>query len=427
MKLSKAGKIDVILVSGDNKATAVHFAIKAGILLKPNAEDPTICMTGEEFRSKVGKLKFNKVKNEYELEDQSVFNSFILKNKVKVIARATPEDKQLLSVGFTKQGKTVAVTGEGINDIKALTSAAVGFSMNSGVSATKNASKMILAQDNIMSIINAILWGRNIYSNVRKFIQFQLTVNFTTLVMMFISAFSSGTPAFSTIQLLWINMIMDMLAAIALAAERPQLSIINNPSVKNHEKLITKTMWKQIIGMSGYITLVMAIMFFFIDNMWDLPYSYNDSFLDSDDNPTNKNIVFTLLFNTFIYLHMFNQINCRKIQNDQFNVFSHILNNCYFLVTFSSIVVFQYFFVNWGGKLTRCAELKGEQHAFCVLIGSTSLIASFALKLLPTSLTDNIPAIIDERKANSNNFIIRFYKTQTEAKVFNKAAKVLPE
>ena len=105
--------------------------------------------------------------------------------------------------------------------------------MGSGVAAAKNVSKMILVQDNIMSIINAVLWGRNIYSNVRKFIQFQLTVNFSTLVVAFICALTKGVPAFSVVQLLWINMIMDMLAALALAAERPQTSQIKNPPVKS--------------------------------------------------------------------------------------------------------------------------------------------------------------------------------------------------
>ena len=125
-------------------------------------------------------------------------------------------------------GKVVAVTGEGINDVPALKAADVGFSMGSGVDAAKNSAKMILCEDNIMSIINAVLWGRNIYANVRKFIQFQLTVNFSALLITFISCILEGEPIFSVVQLLWLNIIMDILAAIALGAERPSKESITN-------------------------------------------------------------------------------------------------------------------------------------------------------------------------------------------------------
>jgi P-type Ca2+ transporter type 2C len=127
-----------------------------------------------------------------------------------------------------KLGKVVAVTGEGINDVPALKAADVGFSMGSGVDAAKNSAKMILCEDNIMSIINAVLWGRNIYANVRKFIQFQLTVNFSALLITFISCILEGVPIFSVVQLLWLNIIMDILAAIALGAERPSKESITN-------------------------------------------------------------------------------------------------------------------------------------------------------------------------------------------------------
>ena len=140
--------------------------------------------------------------------------------------------------------------------------------MGSGVSAAKNSAKMILAEDNVMSIINAVLWGRNIYSNVRKFIQFQLTVNFSTLFIVFFYNLINEQPMFSVVQLLWINMVMDILAALALAAERPQGSIIKNAPVKDTDSIITVTMLRQIYGMTAYISFTMIMNIFFIDNFY---------------------------------------------------------------------------------------------------------------------------------------------------------------
>jgi magnesium-transporting ATPase (P-type) len=260
--------------------------------------------------------------------------------------------------GLKEMGRTVAGTGEGINDVKGLDCADVGFAMGSGVSAVKNVSKMILVDDNLMSIINAVLWGRNIYSNVRKFIQFQLTVNLSALVILFIIALASGLQAFSVVQLLWLNMIMDLLAALALAAERPQLSIIENPPVRSNDQMITLTMWRQILGMTAYITLVMIFMFFFLDDIQDLQFdSFSPIWYDQNDNPTAQNKYFTMLFNIFVYLHLFNEINCRKVSNDQYNVFDHLFSNFYFLGVFITTIAVQYFLVQYGGRMVRCSEL----------------------------------------------------------------------
>lgn len=187
-------------------------------------------MSGDEFRKMAGGFRTDRSGHSY-LEDPTAFKNLIKKRNIRVIARAKPEDKQLLAVGLKEMKMTVALTGEGINDLKGLQISDVGFSMGSGVSAAKNASQMILVDDNLMSIINAVLWGRNIYSNVRKFIQFQLTVNFSALILLAIVALALGEAAFSVVQLLWINMIMDLLAALALAAERPTSSSIKNPPV----------------------------------------------------------------------------------------------------------------------------------------------------------------------------------------------------
>lgn len=238
--MAKRGNIQVRLISGDHIATTAEYAIQAKIIKSGEIDDA--CITGEEFRKRVGGVKIDGEKPY--LEKPNEFRKFINESKVKVIARATPEDKRIMTIGLQEMKHTVALTGEGINDIKGLGISDVGFAMGSGVSAAKNASNMILAEDNLMSIINAVLWGRNIYSNVRKFIQFQITVNFTALILLFLIALMTGQAAFTVVQLLWINMIMDMFAALALAAEKPQKSVIKNPPVKDTEAIITKAMWR---------------------------------------------------------------------------------------------------------------------------------------------------------------------------------------
>ena len=276
-----------------------------------------------------------------------------------------------------------------------------------------------------MSIINAVLWGRNIYSNVRKFIQFQLTVNFTALILLFLVALITGQAAFSVVQLLWINMIMDMLAALALAAERPQLSVIKNPPVKDSEPIITKPMWRQILGMTLYITIVMVFMFFFLDEMWGIDFpDFNSPWYnaDADGTPTGKTIYFTMLFNIFIYLHLFNEINSRKVKSDQLNVFEHLLDNFLFIGIFCLTIAVQYLMTQYGGRMVRCAALEPDQHAFCVLIGSSSLVAGFMLKFLPERINERIPSLIDETKSNEKDKLVQFYNKQAEAKVVDKKA-----
>jgi P-type Ca2+ transporter type 2C len=222
------------------------------------------------------------------------------------------------------------------------------------------------------------------------------------------------------VQLLWINMIMDMLAALALASEPPQLSNITNPPVKKQDSIITKGMWRQILGMTAYITGVMLFMFFFIDDMWGLTYQDTDDWTDVNGDPTSKCKVFTMLFNTFIYLNLFNQINCRKVKSDQLNVFANIFSNFHFLSVFCAVAGIQYVFVQWGGKLTRCAELSGDQYAFSVLVGSTALIFSFILKRLPEKWNDKIPELIDEKvPIAKDDFILKWFN-QANAKVLVK-------
>lgn len=209
-------------------------------------------------------------------------------------------------VGLKDLGRSVATIGEGLNDVDALSTADVGFAMGSGVSIAKDNSDMILVEDNFEATMMAVMWGRNIYLNVRRFIQFQVTVNLSTLLFVLLGCATKGTSPLTIVQLLWINLIMDTLAAIALGSERPNPSIIKNGPVQDKDPLITPSMLKQIYGMTTYIFIVSTLLYFFVDNTWNLDY-------ENSKNSANKEKVYTMIFNTFVWMHIFNEFNCRKV------------------------------------------------------------------------------------------------------------------
>lgn len=211
------------MISGDHHDTAVEVARKAGIITYEDLKIEDCVMDAQKFREKVGNIEQQQVgdSNEikYTLENEEVFMD--LQERVKVLTRANSDDKLLMTIGLKSIGRTVAVTGDGINDIDALEHADVGLAMGSGCSAAKNASALILVGDDFESAIRAVMWGRNIYHNVGRFLQFQLTVNVSVLLLVIVGILFFGESPLNSVQLLWINLIMDTFAAIALSTEPP--------------------------------------------------------------------------------------------------------------------------------------------------------------------------------------------------------------
>jgi magnesium-transporting ATPase (P-type) len=238
-----------------------------------------------------------------------------------------------------------------------------------------------------------------------------------------------GTPPLSVVQLLWMNLIMDTFAAIALGSERPHPSIVKTPPVKDNEPLLTSIMWRQIYGMSLYITIVMIFLYFFLDNMWGLTYKVTDiDRIDAQYRYTSKGAettaleVYTLMFNVFIWMHIFNEINCRKVGATEYNVFHNLLANYFFMGVMVFIMVVQTFMVNFLGQFSQCKKLTGQQHAFCIIWGATVLLISVLLKLSPPEWFDKIPMnLVDENKAlDENDPILAKYNQQAKAKVTKK-------
>ena len=266
----KAG-ISVVMVTGDNKITANAYARDCNILTgQPTNENS---MTGDQFYSIIGgvicdtcKLSYDycRCKSGKEIDESEEIKVNIKKLKIanisafsqlasnlKVLARARPIDKFAFVLGLKELGHVVAVTGDGSNDAQALAKADVGFAMGKqGTEAAKNASDIIVLDDNFASIVNSIKWGRNIFDNIRKFLQFQLSVNVSAVLLVFVTSCIGSESPISAIQMLWLNLIMDSLGSLALATEAPTKDLLNRSPYSKREYLISGIMWKNIVSQS---------------------------------------------------------------------------------------------------------------------------------------------------------------------------------
>lgn len=269
----RAGVI-VRMVTGDNKLTAQAIATECGIL----TEDALV-MEGPEFRN------------------LSKFHQNEIIPRLRVLARSSPEDKRILVRRLKDLGETVAVTGDGTNDAPALKLADVGFSMGiAGTEVAKEASAIILMDDNFTSIVKALKWGRAVNDAVKRFLQFQLTVNVTAVVLTFVTAVSSSDEGsvLTAVQLLWVNLIMDTLAALALATDPPQDSCLDRKPERRGASIVSITMWKMIIGQAIYQLVVTFTLY----------YAANAIGIVEQNEYTRRN---TLVFNTFVWMQIFNQ------------------------------------------------------------------------------------------------------------------------
>uniref|UniRef100_A0A0G4HNE1 P-type Cu(+) transporter n=1 Tax=Chromera velia CCMP2878 TaxID=1169474 RepID=A0A0G4HNE1_9ALVE len=289
----KAG-INVRMVTGDNIETAKQIARTCGIFDESKGH---IAMLGKDFYRQVGGVICAKCRTECcdcprdkkskakqksdDAEDDKKINTQNENeetaeagdkqkeeggdkkddNDKKVLARSQPHDKYALVTGLKKEGKVVAVTGDGTNDAPALKKADVGFAMNiAGKEVAKQAADIILLDDNFRSIVSAVMWGRNTYDNIQRFLQFQLTVNIVAVATVFVSALVLRSSPLSAVHLLWLNLIMDSLGSIALATEPPNERLLDRLPVKRDEFLITKMMWRSIVGQAIYQFSLMMIL-----------------------------------------------------------------------------------------------------------------------------------------------------------------------
>lgn len=311
--------------------------------------------------------------------------------------------------------KDVVVTGDGINDVKAIQSATVGLAMGSGCSAAKEVSDMILTGDDFEATLRSVMWGRNIYHNIGRFLQFQVTVNISCLFTVAFGSIWLMESPLSAVQLLWINLIMDTFAAFALSTEPPMATVIKGPPFKSDTQLLTPVIWRQIMGISIWNTIVMILLIIFGPLISNLPYTVTDTANGND----NKRKHMTLIFNTFVMMQLFNEINCRKVGRRDFNVFESMHHNIYFVIVVLGTFLVQLTILQWFPFLFRAVALETSEWGGCIVIGATPLLISVLLKLSPESWLAKIKIdkLVNEDKDMSGNAILDKYDKGSKLKV----------
>ncbi|PIN15256.1 Calcium-transporting ATPase [Handroanthus impetiginosus] len=347
------------MVTGDNIQTAKAIALECGILSSDaNTSEPHV-IEGKKFR---------------ELSDKEREQ---VAKKILVMGRSSPTDKLLLVQTLRKQGEVVAVTGDGTNDAPALHEADIGLSMGiQGTEVAKESSDIIILDDNFASVVKVVRWGRSVFANIQKFIQFQLTVNVAALVINVVAAISSGDVPLNTVQLLWVNLIMDTLGALALATEPPTDHLMHRAPVGRKEPLVTNIMWRNLLIQAVYQVIVLLVLNFGGINILNL----------KNDEKEHANMVKnTVVFNAFVLCQIFNEFNARE--PERMNVFEGVTKNHLFTGIVGSTFILQIIIINFLGKFTSTVRLDFKLWIICLVVGIFSWPLAAAGKLIPVPKT----------------------------------------
>ena len=315
IKLIKSSGVKMIMVTGDSLDTALFISKELNLL-----NDDDIYLTSSDLSL---------------MSDDEIKSKI---NKIKVVARAKPHDKSRLVKIIKEMNLVVGMTGDGINDAAALKKCDVGFAMGSGTDVAKEASDIVILDDNINSISMAILFGRTIFKNIRKFIIFQLTMNICAMSLSIIGPFIGISTPVTVMQMLWINMIMDTLAGLAFAYEEPLLSYMDEKPKSKNEPIINKYMYEEIV-FTGLYSSLLCILFLKIPFVKSLiRYDVNDKYF------------LTAFFALFVFMGIFNAFNTRT---NKYNLFYGIKNNKVFLIIFMLVAIMQIYFIYYGGTIFR--------------------------------------------------------------------------
>ncbi|XP_054472149.1 plasma membrane calcium-transporting ATPase 2 isoform X7 [Anoplopoma fimbria] len=370
LKCQRAG-ITVRMVTGDNINTARAIAIKCGII---HPGEDFICIDGKEFNRRIRNEKG-------EVEQERMDKVW---PKLRVLARSSPTDKHTLVKGIidsttAEQRQVVAVTGDGTNDGPALKKADVGFAMGiAGTDVAKEASDIILTDDNFSSIVKAVMWGRNVYDSISKFLQFQLTVNVVAVIVAFTGACITQDSPLKAVQMLWVNLIMDTFASLALATEPPTESLLRRKPYGRNKPLISSTMTKNILGHGIYQLIIIFTLLFVGEKIFDIDSGRNAPL----HSPPSEH--YTIIFNTFVMMQLFNEINARKIHGER-NVFDGIFRNPIFCSIVFGTFAMQIVIVQLGGKPFSCQPLDLEKWMWCVFLGLGELVWGQVIASIPNS------------------------------------------
>lgn len=357
----KDAGVTVRMITGDNVNTARSIALKCGII---SPIDRFLVLDGKEFNRRIRPNRHADV-------DQDLFDK--IAPNLRVLARSSPQDKYLLVKHLVESKQSimreiVAVTGDGTNDGPALKKADIGFSMGiQGTDVAKEASDIILVDDNFTSIVKAIMWGRNVRDSISKFLQFQLTVNMVALICAFVGSCIVKESPLRAVQMLWVNLIMDTLASLALATDLPTEDLLKRKPIGRTYPLITFRMGKNICSQAIYQLTIIHLLLFFGPDLFDMKNGQPDAdgYIPSEH--------FTMIFNTFVLMTLFNEVNCRKIHGE-LNVFRQIFSNRIFCSIWLSTFLLQIVLVQYGSLIFSCVPLSFDQWMWCFLFGIGTLL-----------------------------------------------------
>ncbi|MDR0667695.1 MAG: calcium-translocating P-type ATPase, PMCA-type [Prevotellaceae bacterium] len=327
--------IKVKIITGDTSATAIEIARQIGLWKPTEKSDRHI--TGSEFAA---------------LSDDDAREAA---RRLKIISRARPGDKLRLVKLLQLNRHIVAVTGDGVNDAPALNYANVGLSMGSGTSVAKSASDIILLDDSFNSIVNAVRWGRSLYRNIQRFLQFQLTINVVALLVAFIGPFIGVQLPLTVTQMLWVNLIMDTFAALALATEPPDETLMQHRPRRAAAFIIPRRIAFTILSQAGlFLAVLLGLLAWF---------GHNENGL----TPTEL----TIFFSVFVMLQFWNLFNAR-CAGTAHSAFHNLKESSMFLTIATLILVLQIAIVQFGGDLFRTTPLSFNH--WLLIIGGTSFV-----------------------------------------------------
>lgn len=400
VRICQEAGIMVRMVTGDNIETARAIAKECGIY----NEGWGVAMEGPDFRKLTPKELDEILPRLQVLARSSPDDKHTLVSRLNGFQLPTDEaswlevhagfdyakDKDLILPGYLEEwkkahpggGEVVGVTGDGTNDGPALKAADVGLSMGlSGTDVAKEASDIVILDDNFSSIVKAVMWGRSVFDNIRKFLQFQLTVNVVALTLTFMSAFTGYEPPLNAVMMLWVNLIMDTMGALALGTEPPSRQLLKRRPYKRNASLISNLMWRHIIVQSLYqVSLLSYLLLIGAGDFGAIKGSTEH---------------FTIVFNTFVFCQIFNEFNARSISNEM-NVFKGLHRNPLFVGIAIFTCVGQYILVEFGGEFVKTVGLSHEQWVMSFLLGALSLPLGGLMRLIPVSENPNDFAHVDE-------------------------------
>ncbi|KAG6663105.1 hypothetical protein CIPAW_02G003000 [Carya illinoinensis] len=343
----RSAGIAIRMVTGDHITTAETIARECGILTDG------VALEGPDFRKKSEEERLKLIP------------------RLQVMARSSPLDKQTLVKHLRNLlGEVVAVTCDGTSDSPALHEADIGLPLGiAGTQVAKENADVIILVDNFSSIVIVAKWGRSVYVNTQKFVQFHLTVNVVALIVNFSSACLKGTAPLTAVHLLWVNMIMDTLGALALATEPPNDDLMKRSPVGRKGNFISNVMWRNILGQSFYQFLVICLL------------QTKGKAIFRLEGPDSDMILNTIIFNTFVFCQVFNEISSREME--EINVFKGILKNYVFVGVLSCTVLFQILIIEYLGTFAKTSPLTLSQWFLSVVIGFVGMPIAAALKMIP--------------------------------------------